>query len=151
MIKRAKTTFNTEKFIENLNSIAAKKICDAYVIKPMELPRISDIFDYRTIVPRPEIEGGDAATKVIEHLDDRLVYYFNVAGFKKDKLEINIKDSTLIVTGKDGGLQGLSRTEHSFTLPKDVDLEKTSVELEDGILRISIGKKTNRITKLHIK
>jgi HSP20 family molecular chaperone IbpA len=149
MNKTTKSTFNTEKFIENLNSVAAKKICDS-LKTPMASPTIVDYLPHlgSILSSRNYIEAPSAT---VDHLDDRTVYYINVAGFKKDKLEINISDNILVVTGKDGGLKGLSNINKSIPLSKDVDLELSKVELEDGILRISIGKKTKRITKLHIK
>lgn len=65
---------------------------------------------------------------------------FALPGFKKEDININIEDDILIVSSnveKDDFKQSF---ENKYQIPEDVDREKINATMEDGILKINIGK-----------
>jgi HSP20 family molecular chaperone IbpA len=144
--------FKTDDFLGKLNIDAAKKITEAMesiFVKPSSSPFTTTPYSTSELLKLTK-HKSITESSTVDHLDDRVIYYMNVAGFKKENLEIDVQNLELRITGKLGGLQGSSMVNYRFTLPKDVDLEKASVTLEDGILRIAIGRKAVKVTKLHI-
>lgn len=73
-------------------------------------------------------------------------------GVKRDEISINLKGDTLVISGekksyfeeKKDQYTRVERSNGSFsrsiTLPSDVDKEKITSKLEDGVLKIDIGK-----------
>jgi len=75
-------------------------------------------------------------------------------GMKKNEIKISLQDNILTISGEkkksgeDNDKNEYFRNERifgkfsrSFTLPKDIDPDSTGAVFEDGILKISIGKK----------
>jgi HSP20 family molecular chaperone IbpA len=149
-----KVTFDMDKFLTKLDA-DAKKING--LLQPFVMPNpferkekqndlITDLFKNTRFEEKEVSKEFNVVT-----LADRTVHYVNMAGYTKENISISVEDFTLKIIGEKGGLQGESTTEFTFTLPKDKDLEKTSVELENGVLRVSIGRKTKTVVNLNFK
>jgi len=60
-----------------------------------------------------------------------------VPGYKSDQIDITFKDGILTVVGK-SERRTFSR---SFTVPEDVDQERISARVEDGMLRLTLDRR----------
>lgn len=60
-----------------------------------------------------------------------------VPGYKPDQIDITFKDGVLSVTGK-SERRSFSR---SFTVPEDVDQERISAKVTDGMLVLTLDRK----------
>lgn len=90
------------------------------------------------------LESGDAY-----HIDAEL------PGVKKEDIQINLKGDSLVISGekksyleeKKNNYSLVERSNGKFTrsitLPSDVDKNKITSKLEDGVLKIDIGKEKN--------
>ena len=83
--------------------------------------------------------------------EDRVLFYFDVPGIKKEDVEITLENGVLTVKGtrkfdpgaaKEQLLLGRSygTFERSFSLPEHMDDEKLTANLTDGVLTIEIPK-----------
>jgi HSP20 family protein len=86
--------------------------------------------------------------------DEKKIYVeAEVPGIKKDDLKISVQDNILTISGekkseveekKDKNFYRSERCygtfQRSFTLPADINRDKTEAKFEDGILKISIEK-----------
>lgn len=95
----------------------------------------------------------DFAPKITFHEDDKF-YSLGVElpGVKKEDIHLSFKDDQLIITGerksekktKEGRTSYEEFTYGTFsrmlTVPKDVDKEKVSAELKDGVLEVTLAK-----------
>jgi HSP20 family protein len=73
-------------------------------------------------------------------------------GVKKEEVEIKLKDDYLVISGEKKSIKEevknqyrrIERSNGSFyravSIPKDIDKDKITAELKDGILNIDIGK-----------
>ena len=92
---------------------------------------------------------------------DSLTLYADLPGVTKDTLSLNVDSGTLSIEAELGlslpeGLQSnhtevsVGRFRRSFTLSKELDAEKVSAELSNGVLKLRIPKaehaKPRRIT-----
>ncbi len=80
-----------------------------------------------------------------------ITLYADLPGVPKDKLDVQVEADTLTIVGQmDVAMpQGMAATHaevslpryrRSFTLSKELDAEKLSAELKNGVLRLRIGK-----------
>ena len=80
-----------------------------------------------------------------------ITLYADLPGVPKDRLQVQVDADTLTISGEmDVAMpQGMAATHaevtlpryrRSFTLSKELDAEKLSAELKNGVLRLRIGK-----------
>ncbi len=80
-----------------------------------------------------------------------ITLYADLPGVPKDRLEVQVEADTLTIAGElDIAMpQGMAashaevnlpRYRRSFTLSKELDAEKLTAELKNGVLRLRIGK-----------
>jgi len=80
-----------------------------------------------------------------------ITLYADLPGVPKDRLSVQVEADTLTLTGEmDVAMpQGMAATHaevtlpryrRSFTLSKELDAEKLSAELKNGVLKLRIGK-----------
>lgn len=102
----------------------------------------------------------------IKERDDDFVIEMAVPGYKKEDLNLEVDGNKLIVSAEisheveDSG-ENYSRKEfsygsftRSFTLPREVDVDKISASSTDGVLSISIPKpesKKKKVKKISLK
>lgn len=83
--------------------------------------------------------------------DTGITLYADLPGVSKDKLHLEVESDTLTIEAESGlsvpeGLQsshtevGLARFRRVFTLSKELDTEKVSAELNQGVLKLRIPK-----------
>jgi HSP20 family protein len=87
-----------------------------------------------------------------KEMDDHYQLAVEVPGVKKEDVEISFRGDQLVIKGerkdeqkrKEDGYYYEEFTQGSFsrivTLPKDVDKEKVSAELDHGLLKIDLAK-----------
>lgn len=75
---------------------------------------------------------------------------FALPGFKKEDININIEDDVLIISSKVEKDDFKQSFENRYQIPEDVDTEKINATMEDGILKISVGK-YKELPKTNIK
>ncbi|MFW6233260.1 MAG: Hsp20/alpha crystallin family protein [Nanoarchaeota archaeon] len=75
---------------------------------------------------------------------------FALPGFKKEDININIEDDVLIISSKVEKDDFKQSFENRYQIPEDVDIEKINATMEDGILKISVGK-YKELPKTNIK
>lgn len=97
-----------------------------------------------------EPEGAKVAADLYE--DDGAVYArFELPGFKKDELNVQLENSVLTVSverkGKKDDDESLS-FERSVTLPEGVESDKVAAKYEDGVLTVTLPKTPERKPKL---
>lgn len=91
-----------------------------------------------------------------EHPDSYVVVV-DMPGLKRDQIKVQVEDNTLVVSGerrrereKDQGVRyikmerRLGKYLKKFVLPEDADLEHISAVYQDGVLTVTIPKKTKK-------
>ena len=83
---------------------------------------------------------------------DQYVFRFELPGMSRDEIQIDLKNQVLSVTGERKGLKDVQEEQchrmesfsgrffRSFTLPRNIDVEKVGASLRDGILEIRVPK-----------
>lgn len=102
----------------------------------------------------------------IKERDDDFVIEMAVPGYKKEDLNLEIDGNKLIVSAEvshevDDSGENYSRREfsygsftRSFTLPREVDVDKINASSNEGVLNISIPKpesKKKKVKKITLK
>ena len=75
---------------------------------------------------------------------------FALPGFKKEDININIEDDVLIISSKVEKDDFKQSFENRYQVPEDVDVDKINATMEDGILKIKVGK-YKELPKTNIK
>ncbi|VTU31109.1 hypothetical protein H4CHR_02740 [Variovorax sp. PBS-H4] len=108
-------------------------------------------------------EGAPALMPPVDVIEDAdsLTLYADLPGVSKETLALHVDSGTLTIEAELGlslpeGLQsshtevGVGRFRRSFTLSKELDAERVSADLSNGVLRLRIPKaehaKPRRIT-----
>ena len=86
----------------------------------------------------------------VEETDDSYVVEIDLPGVKRDEVDVHLTDRQLTVSGevKEKERTGILRRrtrrvgqfQYSVTLPADVDAEKVSAHLDDGVLAVRAPK-----------
>lgn len=98
--------------------------------------------------------GGDlqgwAPLADVEETDDAYVVEIDLPGVKRDDIDIQLTDRQLTVSGdiKEKERTGILRRrtrrvgqfQYAVTLPADVDAEKVSAHLDEGVLTVRVPK-----------
>lgn len=89
----------------------------------------------------------------VKETDASYVLEVLLPGFSKDEVNVEIEDETLTISAKvenstSSNNDGYTRKEfmkksfmRSFTIPENVDVDKISADMKDGILNIVLNKK----------
>lgn len=105
--------------------------------------------------------GWDLAVDVFEE-GDNIVAEMAVAGIDPKKIDVSVEDRTLKISGtreektEKKGKHFYKREirsgsfERHISLPADVDLGKAKAECQDGMLRITLPKKSGKDSKVKI-
>jgi HSP20 family protein len=124
---------------------------------------LSDISDSR------DIDAKFDFSPAINTREGEFAYHIEVdlPGMKKEDINIQIEDSTLIVSGERKVKDEIKEENYykvessfgtfsrSFSLPEDIDIENIHAESEDGVLEIVVPKlekaKIDKVKKVEIK
>jgi len=109
--------------------------------------------DFEGFFPRFEDFWREpAAVPADLYEDDANVYArFELPGYKKDEIKLELDDSVLTVgverkAEKDGDEE--VRLSRSVSLPDNVAADKTAAKYEDGVLTVTIPKAAEKTAKL---
>ena len=69
--------------------------------------------------------------------DEGYEYRLNLAGFKRENINVNVENDTLNIEAK----QGDKKLSDTFWIPEDADVKASVARYEDGILYIKLNKK----------
>jgi HSP20 family protein len=91
----------------------------------------------------------------IKENDDDYTLSLGLPGFKKEDVNINIEDDVLIISSTVEKDDFKSSFENRYSIPEDVDTDKVEATMENGVLKVVVGKykelpKTN-VKKIDIK
>jgi len=124
---------------------------------------LSDMNDVKNIDTKYDF------SPTINTREGEFAYHIEVdlPGMKKEDINIQIEDSTLIVSGERKVKEEMKEENYykiessfgtfsrSFTLPEDVDMENVHAESQDGVLEIVVPKlekaKLEKVKKVEIK
>jgi len=97
--------------------------------------------------------GSEALTPPVDVIEDAggITLYADLPGVSRDKLNLHVESDTLTIEAESElavpeGLKsshtevGLGRFRRAFTLSKELDTEKVSAELAQGVLKLRIPK-----------
>ena len=103
--------------------------------------------------PKPSRYSEAALTPPVDVIEDTggITLYADLPGVSRDKLNLQVETGTLTIDAEidlhlPEGLQsshtegGLGRFHRTFTLSSELDTEKVTAELADGVLRLRIPK-----------
>ncbi|KAF1047657.1 Hsp20/alpha crystallin family protein [Xylophilus sp.] len=103
--------------------------------------------------PRAARYDDAALTPPVDVIEDAggITLYADLPGVSRDKLDLQVKSDTLTIEAESGlevpaGLSshhaevGLARFRRVFTLSKELDTEKVTAELSQGVLKLHIPK-----------
>ena len=127
------------------------------------LNSIIDALDERSAEP-----GISSFSPSVNSIEGKDAYFIEIdlPGVKKDDISIDVKDNVLTVSGERKAKEEIKEDSYykiesrygkfvrSFTLPKNVDIEKIEANNSDGVLEIKIPKQdviTNQAKKIKIK
>tara|TARA_R100000234_G_C4929708_1_gene147927 strand:+ start:205 stop:642 length:438 start_codon:yes stop_codon:yes gene_type:complete len=106
---------------------------------------IMSIFDAFDPMTRPVQSVTGPKTRV-QNLEDKHLIELATPGVEKDQLVIDIDDGRLSISfdQKAGDANGVFQRsfKKSWTLPKDVDVENINADYTNGLLAVTIPKKT---------
>jgi HSP20 family protein len=127
-----------------LNSVQSLSLFDRPLIDSWPFDDLMDRFWYdREFWGYPEAKFPRVQHEI---KDDKLIYQFALAGYSPDQIKAEVKDGTLTISStKKEGKRSLFAA-RAFTWKKrdaygEWDLEKTSLEMGDGLLTVSIPRK----------
>ena len=111
------------------------------------MERAGSIFD--------DIFGGEAGIKApaVDLYEDEHNSYacFEIPGIPKDKVDLEMENAVLTIRGRDSGDESAevshNRFERSIRVPEDVDPEKVSASMQDGVLTVTMPKAEKRKPK----
>jgi HSP20 family protein len=132
-----------------------------------ELRELKKGFEYMNSIMN-ELEGQNMEAGIssfvpsVNSREAKDAYYIEIdlPGIKKDDISIDVKDNVLTVSGERKVRDEISEDSYykvesrygkfirSFTLPKNVNLDKIEAKFEDGRLYIEIEKEESKKAKL---
>ena len=129
------------------------------------MPSILSEFFNNDFLERVEKSASNFMPKAnIKELDKEYVIELAVPGYSKKDFELNVEDDTLKISAqkevkkeeKDGDKlihseYYIDSFERSFTLSKNVDVDKIGAAYKDGIMTVTIPKKEEVLLKKMIK
>jgi len=122
-----------DRLMNDVNSFFSEKVPEMFgSFKSMSSFRMNLIDGKDTYHIDAEVPGVKKEDLKVELQGDTLV----ISGDKKSYLEQN-KDQYKVVERSNG------KFSRAFTLPQDADKSKITSKLEDGVLKIDIGKQKN--------
>ncbi len=101
----------------------------------------------------PSTEGTWMPAVDIRETDDALIVSAELPGIEKEDVQLDIRDGVLTISGerkyeKDVKEENVHRIERaygrfsrSFTLPRNVDVEKVEARMDKGVLEVRLPKK----------
>lgn len=111
----------------------------------------------------PGLRGYEAEPRIrldVEETDKDYVVKADIPGMKKEDIKVAIEGNTVSIQAqttaeqeqKEGGNlvrreRYLGQQYRSFTLPQEIDDQSAQAEYENGVLKLSLPKKTGSVSK----
>jgi len=84
----------------------------------------------------------------VDEQDDAYTVTAQVPGLSKDDISIKIEDGTILIEGSRQVTKDMESSIHKeFSIGRDIDELKTSAEVKDGILTLTLPKKEKKKVK----
>lgn len=113
-------------------------------------PNLIDSFE-KELFNNFQKETYDSTRNITERESSYLIAY-EMAGYKKKDIEVDIKENYLIIqASRDHDILGSSQFYKKIKLGSLVDLEKIEVSLKDGVLMVDLPKIEKEVRKIEIK
>ena len=108
-------------------------------LSPME-DFVNDFFGGKNLIglDLPTFEYAPKAR--IKENENDYTLSLGLPGFKKEDINLNVEDGILIISSTVEKDDFKSSFENRYSIPEDVDIEKIDASMEDGILKVVIGK-----------
>lgn len=94
--------------------------------------------------------GAFAPATDLRETEDEYVVEMELAGFRRDDVEVSLEDNTLTIRGRREAEtedetyrrreRATGRFERSFRLPRSVDVEDVEARMENGLLKVRVPK-----------
>jgi len=120
---------------------------DYWLNSPYLAPLNSELSGY--IMPNVKVKTDET--------DTEFIIVGELAGFTKEEVKIDIKDNLLTISAQkkeqNKNNYFASQFHKSFSLPQNINLEKATADLADGILKLILPKQepTNKVKQILIK
>jgi HSP20 family protein len=123
-------------------------------------PALSGLLDQMFFTASRQPGNCETPVNIINN-ENSFILEMAVPGYSKEEISINLEQQLLKISAeaketqtddnkylrREFSLNGLSR---SFTLPKNIDIEKISADFRDGILKITLPRKQEDVFKKEI-
>lgn len=127
------------------------------------LPSFDEMMDHRL----PELLDARLSNYFprmnIQEFADSYHIEAELPGVKKEDIEIKLQDDHLVISGEKKGVREETKNDYrrierasgsfyrSVSIPRDIDKDKITAELSDGILKIDIAKNKKALPKTERK
>jgi hypothetical protein len=95
--------------------------------------------DIQIKILKKMFKGDTTLDQLMRFVDDKENFIGGVE-FKKEDININIEDNILIISSQVEKDDFKRTFENRYSIPDDVDIERINASMEDGILKLVIGK-----------
>jgi HSP20 family protein len=79
--------------------------------------------------------------------DDSYVAEFLLPGYTQQDLSVEVNENFLIIEGKKNNSEWTSDFSKKFRLPDSVSTENLQAKIENGVLKLTVPKRTESISK----
>jgi len=105
----------------------------------------------------PFLDSSPNVRVKTDETDTEYIIIGELSGFTKEEVKIDIKDNLLTISAQkkeqNKNNYFVSEFHKSFSLPQNINLEKATADLADGILKLILPKQepTNKVKQILIK
>lgn len=83
----------------------------------------------------------------VDEKDSEYVLEMPVSGFSKNDISVDVEGNFLVITGEDNESYWTDDFTKKFKLPNEADADSIKAKIEDGVLKVAIGKKKESMPK----
>jgi HSP20 family protein len=83
----------------------------------------------------------------VDEKDSEYVLEIPVSGFSKNDISVDVEGNFLVITGEDNESYWTDDFTRKFKLPNEADADSIKAKIEDGVLKVAIGKKKESMPK----
>ncbi len=83
----------------------------------------------------------------VDERDGEYALEIPVPGFSKKEISVDVEGNFLVISGEDNESYWTDDFTKKFKLPNEADPELIKAKIEDGVLKVSVGKKKESMPK----